>query len=58
MDITEEELKPYLDKLKKGQRIDRDDLPESLLLLEECISLHPAEYTILFSYLQHKVSKL
>lgn len=41
--------------MREGKRLDREDLPEKLLLLEECVRLHPAEYAVKLTCLEREV---
>lgn len=58
MSITTSELEPLLDIMRKGQRVERDDLPESLHILEECVRLHSAEYAVRIQHLENQVEAL
>lgn len=55
-DHNDNTLNELLDRMKKGGRVSRDDLPESLLILEECINLHSAEYAVKYQHLEDKLA--
>lgn len=56
--MNNSELSPLLERMKKGQRVGRDDLPESLHILEECVRLHSAEYAVKIQHLENRVDEL
>lgn len=43
--------------MREGKRVDREDLPEELLLLEECVRLHPAEYAVKLTCLERELKR-
>ena len=50
-----EDLSKLIERMKKGARLEIDDLPESLHTLVECIRIHYAEYAVKYADLQNKL---
>lgn len=45
-------------KMNKAGRVERHDLPKEMLILEECINLHPAEYAVNYELMERELKQL
>ena len=48
-------LSKLIERMKKGARLEIDDLPDQLHTLAECLRIHYAEYAVKYADLQNKL---
>lgn len=53
-----EELLELKHHMHKAGRVERHQLPKELLILEECINLHPAEYAVNYELMERELISL
>lgn len=53
-----ERLLELKEHIRKAGRVERSDLPKDMLILEECINLHPAEYAVNYVLMERKLKQL